>query len=307
MTHTLFKYQISGLNLPHTTENHRLRRVLKAALPNQESNKANLNFPYWSAEFFNLNQVRIFQDSTDTEQFAILKIANRSLLEEAYHIENAGVGYMAKMTLLAETIEERMLYGLFAADEATHLSQISMFLSEIELITHKDPFLNLLAEVVECTDKTVLLFVLQIVLEGWGLSHYRRLAKECHNQLLAEVFSSFLDAEARHHATGSLLFEDISLSKNSQTLIIEILAKFLMMVQVGPQNVLAAIAQVKGHLSRSQKIQILEELDTETHSGTRLQLLRSLMQGKSANAIVQTLDDRGAFLPLPAHQCVNLS
>lgn len=306
MTHTLLKYQISGLNLPHTAENHRLRRVLKAALPNQESNKVNLKFSYWSAEFFNLNQVEIFQNSTDTEQFAILKIANRSLLEEAYHIENAGVGYMAKMTLLAETVEERILYGLFASDEATHLSQISSFVPEIELISNKDPFLTLLAEVVEIADKTVLLFVLQIVLEGWGLSHYRRLAKECHNQLLAEIISSFLDAEARHHATGTLLFEDISLSKASQSLIIEILAKFLMMVQVGPQNVLSAIAQVKGHLSRSQKIQILEELDTETHSGTRLQLLRSLMQGRSADAIVQALDDRGAFLPLPAHQCVNL-
>ncbi|OKH37826.1 hypothetical protein NIES2119_11765 [[Phormidium ambiguum] IAM M-71] len=305
MTHTLSKYQISGLNLPHTADDHRLRRVLKAALPNQETSKVNLNFPYWSAEFFNLNQVKIFQESIDTEQLAILEIANRSLLEEAYHIENSGVGYMAKMTLLAETIEERMLYGLFAADEATHLSQISIFLPEIELISNKNPFLNLLAEVVEMADRTVLLFVLQIVLEGWGLSHYRRLAKECHNQLLAEVFTSFLDAEARHHATGSLLFEEISPSKASQTLIIEILAKFLMMVQVGPQNVLASIAQVKGHLSRSQKIQILEELDTETHSGSRLQLLRSLMQGKSADAIVQALDDRGAFLPLPAHQCVN--
>jgi 16S rRNA U1498 N3-methylase RsmE len=78
-----------------------------------------------------------------------------------------------------------------------------------------------------------------------------------------------------------------------------------MMVQVGPQNVLGAIAQVKGHLSRSQKIQILEELDTETHSGTRLQLLRSLMRGKSADAIVQALEDRGAFVPLSAHHCVN--
>lgn len=306
MTHTLLKYQISGLNLPHTAENHRLRRVLKAALPNQQSNKVNLKFPYWSAKFFNLNQVEIFQNSIDTEQLAILKIANRSLLEEAYHIENAGVGYMAKMTLLAETAEERILYGLFASDEATHLSQISSFVPEIELISNKDPFLTLLAEVVEIADKTVLLFVLQIVLEGWGLSHYRRLSKECHNQLLAEIISSFLDAEARHHATGTLLFEDISLSKASQSLIIEILAKFLMMVQVGPQNVLSAIAQVKGHLSRSQKIHILEELDTETHSGTRLQLLRSLMQGRSADAIVQALDDRGAFLPLPAHQCVNL-
>lgn len=306
MDRTFFQSQIAGLNLPHQTTNHRLRQVLQAALPSQPTSQFDLTLPYWNAEFFNLNQVRIFQEASNFEQSTILQIVNRSLLKEAYHIENAGVGYMAKMALLAETVEERMLYGLFAADEATHLSQISSFLPKTELTSNQDPFLSLLAEVVAGTDKIVLLFVLQVVLEGWGLSHYRRLAKQCLDRGLAEVFSSFLDAEARHHATGTLLFEEISIAKSSQTLIIEILANFLMMVQVGPQNVLNAIAQVKGHLSRSQKIQILEELDTETHSGTRLQLLRSLMQGKSANAIVQTLDDRGAFVPLPARQCVNL-
>lgn len=307
MDRTFFESQIAGLNLPHQTTNHRLRRVLQTALPSQPTSQSNLTLPYWSAEFFNLNQVKIFQEVSNLEQSAILEIVNRNLLEEAYYIENAGVGYMAKMALLAETIEERMLYGLFAADEATHLSQISNFLPKNELASNQDPFLTLLTEIVQSADKTVLLFVLQVVLEGWGLSHYRRLAKECLDRRLAEVFSSFLDAEARHHATGNLLFEEILIAKSSQTLIIEILAKFLMMVQIGPQNVLNAIAQVKGHLSRSQKIQILEELDTETHSGTRLQLLRSLMRGKSADAIVQTLDDRGAFVPLPAHQCVNFN
>ena len=307
MNYQLPKDHIAGFNLPHVTSNHKLRQVLTAALPKPEHPKVDLSYQYWNADFFNLNRVKIFQDASDREQSAILEWVNRSLLEEAYYIENAGVGYMAKMTLLAETVEERMLYGLFTADEANHLSQISGFLPEIELKNHQDPFLNLLAEVVEGTDKTVLLFVLQVVLEGWSLSHYRRLAKECRQQNLTQIFSSFLDAESRHHATGSLLFEKVLISKLSQELMIELLAKFLMMVQVGPQNVLTAIAQVKGDLSRSQKIQILEELDTETHSGTRLKLLRSLMRGKSAEAILQALEERGAFVPLPAHQCVNFS
>jgi hypothetical protein len=305
MNHILLEHQIAGFNLPYTIFNDRLKRILTAALPNHKNGQINFNLNYWNADFFNLDQVKIFQDAREDEQSIILQFANRSLLEEAYYIENAGVGYMAKMVMLAETIEERMLYGLFAADEATHLSQISCFLPEIPLIGNNDPFLSLLAEVVESTDKTVLLFVLQVVLEGWGLTHYRRLAKKCHDQLLAKIFAGFLDAESRHHATGSLLFEAMPISQASQTLIIEILARFLMMVQVGPQNVLAAIEQGKGDLSRSQKIQILEELDTENHSGTRLKLLRSLMGGTSAEVIVQALEDRGAFVPLPAHHCVN--
>ncbi|MEH2287514.1 ferritin-like domain-containing protein [Nostoc sp.] len=298
------KYNIVGLDLRYEDYNDLLRRILTAALPNHNNcaNYPQLN--YWDAEFFNLHQVKFFQQSNINEQFAIVELANRSLLEESYFIEKAGIGYMAKMVLLAETVEERILYGLFTADEATHLHQISQFLPEMEVTSTDDPFLHLLSEVVESTDKTVLLFVLQVVLEGWGLSHYRRLAKECRYPVLTELFSSFLQSESRHHATGSTLFNQITVSTFSQTTILDVLAQFLFMVQVGPQSVLAAVEQVKGHLTRSQKIQILEELDTETHSGMRLQILRSLMGIKSAQSILQTLEERGAFQPLPAYQCV---
>lgn len=295
--------KIAGLDLPHLDPDDRLQRILKSALPNQ-GDQSSQQLDYWNAEFFNLHRVQIFQQASLAEQSAILEMTNRSLLEESYFIEKAGVGYMAKMVLLAETVEERMLYGLFTADEATHLSQIIHFLPEIESTNSNDPFLNLLAEVVESADKTVLLFVLQVVLEGWGLSHYRRLAKECKNSVLAELFTSFLQAESRHHGTGTTLFNQMQVSAASQTAILDVLAQFLFMVQVGPQDVLAAIEKVKGHLTRSQKIKILEELDTQIHSGTRLQILRSLMRGASADAIVQALDERGAFEPLPANKCV---
>ncbi|MEH2207582.1 MAG: ferritin-like domain-containing protein [Nostoc sp.] len=298
------KYNIVGFNLPHTDSDDRLRRILTAALPNQNNYDNYPQLNYWYTEFFNLHKVKLFQQSNINEQSAILELSNRSLLEESYFIEKAGVGYMAKMVLLAETVEERILYGLFTADEATHLHQISHFLPQMEVINTDDPFLRLLSEVVESADKTVLLFVLQVVLEGWGLSHYRRLAKECHYPVLAELFSSFLQSESRHHATGTTLFNQITVSAFSQTTILDVLAQFLFMVQVGPQSVLTAVEQVKGYLTRSQKIQILEELDTETHSGTRLQILRSLMGGTSAQSILQHLEERGAFEPLPAYQCV---
>jgi predicted transcriptional regulator YheO len=73
---------------------------------------------------------------------------------------------------------------------------------------------------------------------------------------------------------------------------------------VGPQRVLAAIAQVKGDLSRSQQIQILQELETEVQSGTRLNYLRSLMQKTNAQHIVQELEERGSFQPFSAERCV---
>jgi hypothetical protein len=298
----------AGFDLPHIPSDNKLRRVLSSALKSRLGDdpisSEFMSNSYWDAAHFGLEKVQIFQDSSQQEQAEILRRCSGGLIEEAYFIEKAGVGYMAKMVLLAETTEERMLYALFSSDEVAHLAQISRFLPEKGLVGTDDPFLRFLADLVETQDKTVLLFVLQVVLEGWGLSHYRNLAKDCVNPQMAALFEGFLQDESRHHGTGVTLFNQMFVSPVSRATIIETLALFLQMVRVGPQSVVAAIEQVKGHLSRQQKLSIFEELDTLTHSGTRLNLLRSLMRGEAAGIIVQELEDRGAFQPFPAEKCV---
>jgi hypothetical protein len=336
-------HTIAGFDLPHVSESDKIQRLLLGTLKSRgEALYAGCLIPdrlYWDVNFFGLNQVKLFQNASQEEQAAILQIANLGLLEEAYFIEKAGVGYMAKMVLLAETIEERMLYALFSGDEASHLAQISRFLPQQNLllcypksmyegttetqrtqrktqrrdtqfyrgkgvVTSDDAFLNLLGDLVEHPDKSVILFVLQVVLEGWGLSHYRHLGKSCQDAELARVLTSFLQDESRHHATGVTLFNQNSLSAASRGAIIEIMALFLQMIQVGPQRVIAAVEQVLGYLSRQQKIQVLEELETENHSGTRLYQLHSLMQKETTGIIAKELEERGYFKPFPAYQCV---
>ncbi|NET02735.1 MAG: ferritin-like domain-containing protein [Sphaerospermopsis sp. SIO1G1] len=295
---------IVGFDLPHLDSEHLLHRILTATLPKKEPLNYQQKLDYWNADFLKLNKVKIFQESSLEEQTKILEIANLSLLRESYFIEKAGVGYMAKMVFLAESIEERMLYGMFTADETTHLQHITKFLPETDLSTTNDPFLNLLSEVVESNDKPVLLFVLQVVLEGWGLTHYRRLAKHCQNQNLQQILHEFLQSESRHHATGTTLFKQSSISTSTQKTILEILSQFLFMIQIGPQGILSAIAQVKGDLTKTQKIQILEQLDTETHSGTRLKTLHSLMNLTPSQSILHTLTEKGYFQPLSPSQCL---
>jgi len=51
-------------------------------------------------------------------------------LGEAIMVEKLGLACCAKMTLFAATEEERMLYSMLAADEATHLFWLSHFLAE---------------------------------------------------------------------------------------------------------------------------------------------------------------------------------
>ncbi|MGB3533213.1 MAG: ferritin-like domain-containing protein [Microcoleaceae cyanobacterium] len=296
----MIKKNIAGFDLSHT-KCHQLKRILDCRL-NQANNSPCCHTAYWNADYFNLENATVFRNATLSQQKEILRLTSRGILEEAYFIEKAGMGYMAKMVLLSETTEERMLYSLFCADESSHLAQIIPFLEGISINTN-DPFLQLLEDVVESEDKSVILFVLQVVLEGWGLNHYRSLAKACCNRDLSIVFNSFLEDESRHHATGVTLFQQQSLSLSSQKTILEILTSFLEMIRVGPQRVVNAVEMVLGDLSRSQKIKLLEELDTETHSNTRLNILRCLIS-KQGSLFVSELEEKERFRGYPAHLCV---
>ena len=171
-----------------------------------------------------------------------------------------------------------------------------------ETTVESDPFLQLLSSLLETNDRTALMFVIQVVLEGWGLSHYRMLSKTCRNPDLKALFRSLLQADARHHGAGVILFDHKSLSLQSQSLIEETLAAFLQMIQVGPQRLVAAFSAVKGGLSKGQRIRLLSELDTEAHSGMRLELLRSLITQVSPT-IAESLAAKDLFMPLSPAQC----
>ncbi|EKV02114.1 hypothetical protein Lepto7375DRAFT_4317 [Leptolyngbya sp. PCC 7375] len=298
--------KVSGFDLPTLTANNKINRILTAALGERETiNVSSASSIYWQPKYFDLDRVSIFQESADLEQQHILHQLNRGLLQESLSIEQAGVGYMAKMVLLADSIQERMLYSLFAADETMHLAQLQPYAPlEIASTELNDPFLQLLSDIVESSDKTVLLFVLQVVLEGWGLTHYRSLARGCTDKPLRNLFQSFLQAESRHHGTGVTLLNQAEISGNSKAAIVDCLATFLQMVRVGPQRVVAAIATTKGHLSRPQRIQILQQLDTVSHSHQRLQLLKNLMASTSHD-IVSQLADQDLFTPLNAEEAAN--
>ncbi|MFG6104435.1 ferritin-like domain-containing protein [Leptothoe sp. EHU-05/26/07-4] len=298
--------KVSGFDLPTLTANNKINRILTAALGEREIiNESNASSIYWQPQYFDLDRVSIFQESADCEQHHILQQLNRGLLQESLFIEQAGVGYMAKMVLLADSAQERMLYSLFAADETMHLAQLQPYAaSDIAPTELNDPFLQLLSDIVESADKTVLLFVLQVVLEGWGLTHYRSLARACTDSSLRALFQSFLQAEARHHGTGVTLLNQAEISGNSKAAIVDCLATFLQMVRIGPQRVVAAIATTKGHLSRPQRIQILQQLDTVTHGHQRLQLLKHLMASTN-HGIVSQLADQDLFTPLNAEEAAN--
>ena len=299
-----------GINLEPADrrEGHELRSVLASALKSRaifEREAVNDSRTFWPAKHFNLDRVTIFCDADESEKGRILEGCCRDLLEEAYWIEKLGMYFAAKMSLMAPSVEERMLYSLFAADEAVHFSWISSYVSdEHAAASNGNPFVTLLDNVLRGDDKPTLIYIVQVILEGWGISHYHSLMRDSTDAGLKKVFESIIKDEARHHASGLVLFNEQKHSSEQIESLTETLNRILFMVQIGPQSVVSQIERVNGYLSKEQKIKVFDELMCETQTRKKLDVLKSLIRSAAcAEAIFETLDRNGSFKPYSALQC----
>jgi tRNA isopentenyl-2-thiomethyl-A-37 hydroxylase MiaE len=290
----------AGLGLAHLPTDDRLRPILRGAL--RAPRGARLVASPWPAALFDLHRVGVVAAASPQQQAAILDRCADAVLQEALHIEAIGMAFAAKMLLLSDTVEERMLYSAFAADEARHLAG---FLAFAERRATPGPFLASLAEWVETGDRATLVLLVQVVLEGWGLDHYRRLAQHCQNPALAPVFRGVLVDEARHHGSGVHLASRCRFDAASEP-VVAALRSLCALVGVGPWSVITAIEAELGPLGDGGRLRALRELDGEVHAATRLALLRSLLHKGGADAVADVLERDGAWRPRPSEQVVEV-
>ena len=287
---------------PKSRLNTVLGNGLKKMLGDRAKDQAPL--PLWNPDYFNLHQTQAFKNAKEEEKLAILSASSQALLEEALYIEQSGMAYAAKMSIMADTIEERMLYGLFAADETTHYHQVRQFLPDQGRGCAPSAFHNMLTALIEEGDRESLVFIIQVILEGWGLTHYRSLAQGCQSEAFSEVLKSIVRDEARHHGSGVILCRDRGLPDKSRDYVNDVLSQFFYMVQLGPQSVIESVERVTGGLTRHQKIELFHELGGEEQSQERLDLLKGLMQEDGFIEVSDFLDSKGHFKALKAEDCV---
>jgi len=308
----------AGLDDPRLPHDHRLLRVKEAALkealgdlapyafPDDDARRAAHTYAAFSDSLLGLSRARLFMRSSEEVQVAMQKRASDALLVEAYFIEKAGLAYGAKMVLASETVDERSLYALFAADEARHLALVAPWLTEEQTTTTTNPFHALLARVIEEGDRSALVFLIQVVLEGWGLVHYRSLVTGAASPSLRTSLTAILRDETRHHGSGQVLLRERGLSPSARAFCEDVLAAMLQMVRTGPSSVVDAAERACGGLTRDQKRTLLTDLDGPGHAAARLTTLHKLLDSPDARAITERLAARGLFMPLSVDDALDV-
>ena len=256
----------------------------------------------FAPSLFGLARAPFFAALSDNRQRDILRHCANGLIAEAYAIESAGISYCARMVLEAESVEERQLYALIGGDEAAHMAWLGPFGRHMTDQTTENPFLGFLSDIIDNAPGPVAVALLQVILEGWGLKHYRRMADNCRLPELEAVFRNILKDEALHHRAGEVLMKPRLLETAHRAELLERLALFLSMVRAGPLSVLTAVDRVRGGLLDAELITVYEALDGRTSTQQRLNELRGLMRMEGLGWAVTALSEKGLFEPATPHE-----
>jgi rubrerythrin len=255
----------------------------------------------WESGFFGLPNVRSYATAPERVQRAVLDDCTAALLSESWFIERAGITFCARMTLAAASEDERRMFALIGADEAVHSSWLEPWIRD--RAAPADPFSRFIGGLAAAGNSQPLSYLLQIVLEGFGIAHYAGLAAGCRDTALAALLKRMSQDEAAHHAAGLAVFRAEHLSLAEQRFLAEAAYAFLEMIRSGPQAVAAALAR---HVEVDAE-QAFAELDAEADSAGKLAQLRRLFAQPGMESLVEELERKGAFTPCSAAQCAALA
>lgn len=301
---------VNSLYLPHQEENTLLDKTIKGSLRRkgrlQEEPIYDPQTLAWPATLYTLHQSSLFQSQSEAKQQQIVRTCNDFVLTESYFIEKAGLAYCAKMIALGETTEIRQMYGLIASDEAVHLSWLSPYLTHRQRVTPQGQFIQHISGMIEQCDANSLYFLIQTVLEGWGIAYYKTLGKTCQYVSLKETLLNIVKDEAIHHNTGVALFDPRRLTQQNEVDIYDGMKQYCDILRVGAQNIVACVEQHTGSLSFTDLTSLFAALEAEQSAAFKLKVLKNIMCQPVTLPWLQKLETEGYFTPYTAQECAKI-
>jgi hypothetical protein len=257
---------------------------------------------HWDAAFYGLDRVQRFSTADPCAQGQVLEACGEQLLWESYYLEQCGIAFCARMVLLADDVPTRKLYSLIGADEAMHEHWVGGWLQR-SASRPPDPFNRFIAALVESGEPQPLSYVLQIVLEGFGIQHYRCLAQGCREPALMAILRTMMSDEGAHHAGGVAAFDARRLDRRGHAFALEAGSRLLEMIRVGPQAVVAVLARAVGGLEGVHLERVFDELDAEAASAAKLATLKKLLAQPGMDWLVAELERLRLFTPCRPAEC----
>jgi hypothetical protein len=293
------------LGMHHLDPGHKLTGLIESVLASRGvSRDVRPSAYYWDATFYGLDNVDLFTQLSSSRKEAVLSELSHGLLREACFIERFGFEYTSRLMLSSETIEEKSTFALMASDEARHLNGLLPFLDRDLGSSYKqEPLVMLLADVLGTDDRQALIFLLQAVLEGYGLFHYSHLMHGSSDVAFAGALGKILKDEGFHHASGVAMLDETRMTAATKVFLHDMIAQLVSIIQQnnGPLTVLE---RELGHFSSSQRQRVLDQLHYDHSMAARMEKTRGLICEHAPADLVRSLDEKDLFRPMTSSQLV---
>lgn len=258
--------------------------------------------PVWQTDFFHVDHSPIWKTLSAEVQQSILISLGHKIFQEAYFIECAGMSYAAKMNFAAKSREEREFFCFVGEEEARHLRLIEALGGFSTSSEHIPSFALLIGEIIHEAKRPSHLLLIQILLEGWGLSYYKNLSKFSKDEAVTQVFKQIIKDEIRHHSAGVLLFaqvkESAELTDQDEVEFLSFLERIAFMVKIGPWNLCDEVFKHLKHPTRKLLGTFLEECQAVDKTAEKMKLLEQLLEKNLPKKSWQSIKDKKVLEPM---------
>lgn len=261
---------------------------------------------YWPPDSFRLSALDFWRSVNDEARRQLLGQCAADLLREALGIERTAMDYCARRVLAADDPIEQQVYSLMAAEEARHYHWLCSLADEATVAAPPDEFSRFLARLVREATPHSQSYLLQIVLEGWGIAHYQRLAAHSRDAAVTRVMAAIARDEGLHYAAGVAHFNARRLSAPERALIREALAELCTMLACGPLAVLRAAEAAAGGFSADERLRAFATLTDDAATSLRLRRLARYVARGDMAAEAAWLAERCLLAPLPVQAGLRL-
>lgn len=280
---------LKTLGLKHRSRNGKVsnlskvacdQRILNLSGVREEENTASRRHTYWPAETFGLQRSQLFLSLSPDQRAQVLETMSQLRLSLAWYIEKVGLAYCSRALLECDSHEEKRLYALMASDEAVHQRMVEHFLKDGQPIEalEKHPLLLCIAEVIQKASPLAAVYVVQILLEGFGMSYYATMRSTCESPLLRGVLDQILKDESRHHGGGLARFGGRDLESGEKEEIVSY-TRQLVSAMSGVGFTAIAIESVIGRdLSLNEKEKLLDETEWTRQAPVRRAQIQELLR-----------------------------
>ncbi len=277
-------------------ENPKFKALLDNALSSYVVSEKYENLPkiLWGEKRFQLERSSSFRKLRQVSKDNIYTHLTRLNLALSWYIERSGHNYGAKMILLSDTQEEKSLYALFVAEEAIHQREFEHFIDFIpDPNVYWHPLLDPLAQAIKEAERETCLYVIQVLLEGFGIGLYTSLKESCDLPELKKVYSRIINDEAKHHGSGVILTHSLSPNDLVKDQVFEYTRQFIIALQSA--DMLGSSFEREQKLSQKERSRFYEEVEYEKFMNLRLVKLKSMLQKVDNWDLIDRLEKEKVF------------